>query len=78
MGILVVLDGVEVGNESNRSIAGMNDSFAFARITFVLRASKVRPLTGVTKTDTFWPLSRDLNFVESTWDLDVPYCRILN
>ena len=51
------------GNESNRSIAGMNDSFAIARINFVLRASTtVRPSTGVTKKDTIWPLSRDLNF----------------
>ena len=51
------------GNESNRSITGMNDSFAIARINFVLRATNtVRPSTGVTKTDTIWPLSRDLNF----------------
>ena len=54
------------GNESNRSIAGMNDSITIARINFVLRASTtVRPSTGVTKTDTFWRLcthSRDLNF----------------
>ena len=36
---------------------------AIARINFVLRASNtVRPSLGVTKKDTIWPLSRDLNF----------------
>ena len=51
------------GNESNRSIAGINDSLAIARINFVLRASNtVRPSTGVTKKDTIWLHCRDLNF----------------
>ena len=45
------------GNESNRSIAGINDSFAIARINFFLRASTtVCSSTGVTKKDTFWRL----------------------
>jgi len=54
------------GNESNRSIAGINntsDSFATARINFVLRAcNTVRPSTRATKEKTIWLLCRDLSF----------------